>query len=200
MKKLFFAVAALAFVSFPQFAQAQSQRNPCFYTAENPNQGNGCIPVSVADPLPVTSSGGADTVTQSPVAPATATATKSELIGCQGNVAGGPNVGQQAAVVCDGNNNLLVSPGGSPGFLTSQVSVGITTTATVAARAPRRSVVITNITGTQQIFCTGNAAAALTNGQLIPAAVGASITVATTSAMNCISAVAPQTVSVAETF
>lgn len=135
-----------------------------------------------------------------PVAPATATATKSILGGCQATSAGiTPTTGQQAAVDCDLNNNLLVSSGGAPNLTTAQVSVATSNTSVVAARALRRSVTITNITGTQQVFCSGTVATA-GNGQLIPAIVGANWTVSTTAAINCIAITGAQTVSTAETF
>lgn len=50
MKKL---LIALCIFIFPSLAFAQSQRNPCAYTTANPGSGNGCIPVSAANPLPV---------------------------------------------------------------------------------------------------------------------------------------------------
>lgn len=136
----------------------------------------------------------------SPVAPATATATRSVLFGCQATSAAiNPTTGQQAAADCDLNNNLLVSAGGAPNFTTSQVVVTTSSTAVCAARALRRSCTITAITGTQQIFCSGTTATTA-NGQLIPAVVAASFNASTTAAINCITTVASQTVSVAETF
>lgn len=138
--------------------------------------------------------------TQAPVAPATATATKSDLTGCQATSAAiNPTTGQQAAVDCDLNNNLLVSAGGAPNFSTSQVSVATSSTAVCAARALRRACTITAITGTQQIYCSGTVATS-GNGQLIPAVAGASFTVDTTAAINCIALIGAQTVSIAETF
>lgn len=140
------------------------------------------------------------TATQAPVAPATATATKSDLVGCQATSAAiNPTTGQQAAVVCDLNNNVLVSSGGAPNFTTSQVTVTTGSTAVCAARALRRACTITAITGTQQIYCSGTTATSA-NGQLIPAVVGANFTANTTAAVNCIALVSSQTVSVAETF
>lgn len=135
-----------------------------------------------------------------PVAPATATATKSALIGCQATSAGiNPTTGQQAAADCDLNNNLLVSSGGAPNLTTAQVSVATSDTAVVAARALRRSVTITNVTGTQQVFCSGTTATT-GNGQLIPAVVGASWNVSTTAAIRCIALTGAQTVSVSEIY
>lgn len=236
MKKI---LIVLGLILFPHLAQAQSQRNPCYYTltgntacvpvgTNTTGTGNGPLPVGgvanaaaptfvegqvgglsfdLAGNLRVSSGGGGGTATaanqtavQAPVAPATATATKSELVGCQATSAAiNPTTGQQAAVDCDLNNNLLVSAGGAPNFSTSQVSVTTASTATCAARALRRACTVTNITGTQQIFCSGTTATAV-NGQLIPAVIGASFTANTTAAINCIAVTATQTVSVAETF
>lgn len=142
-----------------------------------------------------------DLVAQSaPVAPATATATKSSLGGCQATTAAvNPTTGQQAACSTDTNNNLLVSSGGAPNLTTAQVTVTTSNTATAAARALRRSVTITNITGTQQVYCSGTTATT-GNGQLIPAVVGANWTVSTTAAVNCIAVSSSQTVSVAEVY
>ena len=55
MKKFIYLASAIwmaLFLLIPQ-ANAQSQRNPCYYTTANPGSGNGCIPVSSANPLPV---------------------------------------------------------------------------------------------------------------------------------------------------
>lgn len=93
------------------------------------------------------------------------------------------------------------SSGGATGtnFTTSQVSVATTSTATVAARTSRKSVTITNITGTQPVYCSGDTATTA-NGQYIPAVAGASYTVSTTAAINCIASTSAQTVSVAEVY
>lgn len=135
-----------------------------------------------------------------PVAPATATATKSVLLGAQATTAAvNPTTGQQSALSSDTNNNLLTSSGGAPNLATSQVSVATSDTATVAARALRRSVTITNVTGTQQVYCS-NTTATTANGQLIPAVIGASWTVSTTAAIRCIAVTGAQTVSISEIY
>lgn len=140
------------------------------------------------------------TAVQAPVAPATATATKSELIGCQATSAAiTPTTGQQAAVDCDLNNNLLVSSGGAPNLTIAQVSIATSDTLAIAARALRRSVTIQQITGTQNVFCNQTTATAA-NGVVLPAVVGASFTFNTTSAIRCIAITGAQTVAVAETF
>lgn len=57
MKKisaLFLGFVLGLFVLYPHIAKAQSQRNPCYYTTQNPGPGNGCIPISAATPMPVT--------------------------------------------------------------------------------------------------------------------------------------------------
>lgn len=137
---------------------------------------------------------------QAPVAPAAATATKSILTGCQATSAAiNPTTGQQAAVDCDLNNNLLVSSGGAPNLAIAQVSVATSDTAVVAARALRRSVTIQQITGTQNVFCNQTTASAV-NGVVLPAVVGASFTFNTTSAIRCIAITGAQTVAIAETF
>lgn len=140
------------------------------------------------------------TSVQAPVAPATATATKSELIGCQATSAAiNPTTGQQAAVDCDLNNNLLVSSGGAPNLSITQVSIATSDTLAIAARALRRAVTIQQITGTQNVFCNQTTATA-GNGLVLPAVVGASITLNTTSAVRCIAITGAQTVAIAETY
>lgn len=67
MKKLITAL----FLLLPNLAFAQSQRNPCYYTTANPGPGNGCIPVSAANPLPVTGTGGGGPVSISQTTPGT---------------------------------------------------------------------------------------------------------------------------------
>lgn len=140
------------------------------------------------------------TATQAPVAPATATATKSDLTGCQATSAAiNPTTGQQAAIDCDLNNNLLVSAGGAPNLATTQVSVATSDTSVAAARALRRSITVQQVTGTQQVYCSQTTATS-GNGILLPAVVGASFTLSTTSAVRCIALTGAQTVAIAETF
>lgn len=135
-----------------------------------------------------------------PVAPATATATKSILLGAQATTgAVNPTNGQQSALSSDSNNNVLTSSGGAPNLAISQVSVATSDTAVVAARALRRAVTIQQITGTQNVFCNQTTATAA-NGVVLPAVVGASITFNTTSAVRCIAITGAQTVAVAETY
>lgn len=81
MKK-FILIAALLLL--PQLAQAQSQRNPCFYATENAAQGNGCTPVSSATPFPVTLGA---TVVQTPIT-VSATGTTNATVAALPNVAG----------------------------------------------------------------------------------------------------------------
>lgn len=99
----------------------------------------------------------------------------------------------------DANKNLLVSSGGSPNFTTSQVVITTASTSVCPSRAGRRVCIITAITGAQQVFCSGSTATT-SNGQLIPAVVGANFTANTAAAVNCITTVASQTVSVTETY
>lgn len=159
----------LIFVLLPTLAMAQSQRNPCFI-----NSKGGCTSVSTTDPMPVTSSGGG---------------TSDVNI----NSVGGNAV--TTTVPVSGNVGIT----GASNFATTQVSVTTSNTATVAARSGRRSVTITNITGTQPIYCSGTTATTA-NGQYIPAVAGANYTVSTAAAINCIAVSSTQTVSVAEAY
>lgn len=131
--------------------------------------GSGCTPVSATTPLPVISGGG------------------TSIIGKVGIDQTTPGV----------TNGVVTN---SPvNFSTAQVSITTASTVAVAARAGRQKVIITNITGTQPIYCSGTTATTA-NGQLIPAVVGANFTVATTAAINCIASTTAQTISVAETY
>lgn len=135
-----------------------------------------------------------------PVAPATATATKSALLGCQATSAGiTPTTGQQAAVDCDLNNNVLVSAGGAPNIATSQASVTTGNISVASARALRRAITITNVTGTSAVFC-GITGVTTSNGTYLGGTAGSSITLNTTAAVFCTVAATTQTVTVAETF
>ena len=51
MKKILILLIALVF--YPHFAEAQSQRNPCYYSGANASSSSGCIPVSSVNPLPI---------------------------------------------------------------------------------------------------------------------------------------------------
>lgn len=89
---------------------------------------------------------------------------------------------------------------GSSSFATNQATANTgTANQIVAARAGRAAVTITNLTGAQQVFV-GNAGVTVATGQLIPATVGASITIPTQAAIFGISATAAQTVTILETF
>jgi len=134
------------------------------------NSNGGCTPVSTANPMPVTSGG---------------SGTSDVNI----NSVGGNTV----------TTTVPVGIIGAPNFATTQVSVTTSNTATVAARSGRRSVTITNITGTQPIYCSGTTATTA-NGQYIPAVAGANYTVSTAAAINCIAVSSAQTVSVAEAY
>lgn len=93
---------------------------------------------------------------------------------------------------------------GSDNFGTSQATTSISPAAAVqliGARAGRRSVTITNVTGTQPVYIlTTNAATGLTTGDFIPGTVGASKTIPTTAAVFGTSPTAGQVVSVVETY
>ena len=153
-----------------------------------------------ADTFTVTSSTSTSSPELTPVAPATATATKGVLLGAQATTAAvNPTNGQQGALSSDTNNNLLVSAGGAPNLAIVQVSIATSDTLAIAARALRRSVTIQQITGTQNVFCNQTTATAA-NGIVLPAVVGASITLNTTSAVRCIAITGAQTVAIAETY
>jgi hypothetical protein len=181
MKKLLI----LALFLLPTLAQAEPQRNPCFI-----NSNGGCTAVSTANPLPVTSSGGGGTsdVNINSVGGNAVTTT----VPVSGNVGitGTPSVSI--------TGTATTNPAGT-NFATSQVSVATSSTVTVAARTGRRSVTITNITGTQPVYCSGTTATTA-NGQYIPAVAGANFTVSTSAAINCIASTSAQTVSVAEAY
>lgn len=160
--------------------------------------------VSAANELQVGSSTLAlasnQTATQAPVAPATATATKSDLVGCQATSAAiNPTTGQQAAIDCDLNNNILVSAGGAPNIATAQVSVTTGNISVAALRALRRAITITNVTGTSAIYC-GNTGVSTSTGTYLGASAGSAITLNTTAAVFCTVAATTQTVTVVETY
>lgn len=99
----------------------------------------------------------------------------------------------------DSNKNLLVSSGGAPTLATAQVSVTTGNISVAAARAGRRAVTITNVTGTSAIYC-GNTGVATTTGTYLGATAGSNITLNTTVAIFCTVAATTQTVTVAETY
>lgn len=93
---------------------------------------------------------------------------------------------------------------GSASIATGQVNSSIspaTAAQVVAARAGRRAVTITNITGAQPVYITATAATTgVTSGHFIAASAGASITIPTASAVFATSPTAAQTLSFVETF
>jgi hypothetical protein len=190
MKKILLALGLLLIC--PQLAFAQTSRNPCYTTTGQTGLPN-CVGVGTSTPLPVTGS----------FAGTTSNATSGVATSSVNSPSVSYNYGFNGTswdqLQVDSNKNLLTSPGGAPNLLTAQVSVSTTDTATVAARIGRRSVTITNITGTQQVYCS-NTTATTANGQLIPAVVGANWTVSTAAAIRCISVTGAQTVSVAEVY
>lgn len=99
----------------------------------------------------------------------------------------------------DSNKNLLASVGGAPSIATAQVSVTTGNISVAAARTGRRSVTITNITGTSIIYC-GNTGVTTSTGAYIALSAGSNLTLNTTAAVFCTVAATTQTVSVAETF
>lgn len=93
---------------------------------------------------------------------------------------------------------------GSAAIATGQATTSISPAAAtqiVAARSGRQSVTITNITGAQPVFLVATAATTgATTGFFLAGAVGASVTIATASAVFGTSPTAGQTVSFLETF
>lgn len=93
---------------------------------------------------------------------------------------------------------------GSASIATGQATTSISPAAAtqiVAARSGRQSVTITNITGAQPIYLTATASTTgATTGFFLAGAVGASVTIATGSAVFGTSPTAGQTVSFMETF
>lgn len=89
---------------------------------------------------------------------------------------------------------------GSASIATAQVAAPTgTPTQIVAARAGRAGVTLTNITGAQQVYVGASGVTAAT-GTLLPATVGASLTIPTQAAIFAISVTAAQTVAILETF
>lgn len=69
----------------------------------------------------------------------------------------------------------------------------------VPARSGRRSVTITNVTGTQPVYL-GTSGVTTTSGLFLAGTVGASVTIPTTAAVFATSPTAAQTLSYIETF
>lgn len=93
---------------------------------------------------------------------------------------------------------------GSANFSTAQAATSIspaTAVQLVAARAGRRAVTITNITGTQPVYLLTTARTdGATTGFFLAGTAGASVTIATSAAIFGTSPTAAQTVSVVETY
>ncbi|QDZ07460.1 hypothetical protein FPZ24_08180 [Sphingomonas panacisoli] len=93
---------------------------------------------------------------------------------------------------------------GTGSFATSQAASSISPAAAlsvVAARAGRQAVTFTNITGTQPVYFTANAATTgVTTGFFLAGTAGASVTIATSAQIFATSPTAAQTLGVLETF
>lgn len=93
---------------------------------------------------------------------------------------------------------------GSDNFATAQAPTSVSPAAAlqvVAARAGRRGVTFTNITGTQPTyFLSANRTDGVTTGFFLAGTVGASVTIATSAAVFATSPTAAQTLGVVETF
>lgn len=88
--------------ALPTGSFAQSQRNPCYYTTANPGPGNGCIPVSSANPLPVAATaiiggGFTDAATGTPISVTTGGVTGTLPVG---TVVAAFNVGTTNTAYC----------------------------------------------------------------------------------------------------
>lgn len=89
---------------------------------------------------------------------------------------------------------------GSPNIATSQATSPTgTATQVVAARAGRRSVTFTNITGSQPVYF-GASGVTATTGFFLAGTVGASVTIPTSAAVFAISPTAAQTLGVLEVY
>lgn len=110
---------------------------------------------------------------------------------------------QQQVAVCDPYQptNCERPAGGSTATLSvAQVSVTTGSTATVAARSGRRTLTLSNITGTFPVYCTSAVTATSANGFAIAASVGATTTLSYSGGLSCIAPGGAQTVSVTEIY
>jgi hypothetical protein len=86
-------------------------------------------------------------------------------------------------------------------FRTYQVAVSeATATLIIGANQKRRTVLLTNKTGTQICYFSTDATVSATNGGYIAAAAGSSVTLSTTKAVWGLSVTAAQTLAVTEEF
>lgn len=213
MKRYVLAFMALLFSA--SFSHAQNTTKLCYST-----NGSNCVPVDASNPLPTTSGGGASStnITQILGAPVSVTnplyvspSTGASFaitgnVGITGTVAatqsGTWNIGTITTLpALPTGSNIIgsVTSVGSANLAVAQVSIATSSTLAVAARTARRAVTITNITGTQPVYCT-SATATTANGQYIPAVAGANFTFPYTGVINCIASTGAQTVSVTETY
>lgn len=99
---------------------------------------------------------------------------------------------------------INTSERGAANFATTQAASSISpanATLIVAARAGRRSVTLTNITGTQPVYFVNAAnATGVTTGFFLAPTAGASVTIATAAAIYATSPTAAQTIGVVETY
>jgi len=195
MKRYLLILVALLFSV--SLAEAQNTTKLCFST-----NGSNCVPVDASNPLPTTSSGGgAADVNLTEILGAAPSLTNPLFVAPSAGsffAVTGPLTDVQlraTAVPVSGSLGQI----GASNLATAQVSIATSSTLAVAARANRRAVTITNITGTQQIFCS-ETTATLINGQLIPAVVGANFTFPYSGIINCIASTGAQTVSITETY
>lgn len=168
MKKILIILALVLLL--PTLAQAQSQRNPCYYTAANPGPGNGCIPVSSANPLPVTSSGGGGGgAVFGPTAVGSAAANPPVLIGGTANATGTgtvqvAKVSAAGALTVDGSATTQPVNGAinvTPTDCSGTVTTGGTAQNAFTASITRHGFTIVNLDTTEPLWIsfTGTAAA-----------------------------------------
>jgi len=109
--------------------------------------------------------------------------------GSSGTVATSPSFSRSvgSATIATGQSTSSISPAAA--------------TQVVAARSGRQSVMISNITGTQPVYLTATASTTgVTTGFFLAAAVGASVTIATSAAIFATSPTAGQTLSYLENY
>lgn len=102
----------------------------------------------------------------------------------------------------DKSGNVINPAAGSASVATGQAASSVSPAAAtqiVPARAARRGVTITNITGTQPVYL-GPVGVTVGTGLFLAGTAGASVTIATTAAIFATSPTAAQTLSFLETF
>ncbi len=120
-------------------------------------------------------------------APVTPVDRQGNVIGAQGSTAAAPSYEQSV---------------GSPNIATSQATSSVSpaaATQVVAARAGRRAVTFTNITGTQPVYF-GPSGVTVSTGFFLAGTAGATLTIPTGAAVSATSPTAAQTIGVLEVY